>query len=168
MSAEINLPPDCRLAVPAYVGEVGISEDQWDALCAHKLAAALTYAQDKVGYDLTTLWGILTTVKGAVKSTWSAEQQPPLVVALGLRFLATHDASGYPQVIRCGVEHPLVVADLVDAGEAWAHTLGLFDADEEVRPIFIILGQEAHSSVRWLDHTGDRTIVVLPPGYDTP
>jgi hypothetical protein len=170
---QIDLPPDCRLAVPSYVGEVGITETQWDDLCAHKLAAALTYAQDKVGYNLTTLWGILSTVEGAVMHTWSAEQQPPLVVTLGARFLNDYYASGQPLAVICEADHPLVVANLVDSGEVWAYTLELFSKERlEIhggpRLAFIILGQESHSSVRWLDHAGDRTIVVLPPAYDTP
>jgi hypothetical protein len=28
--------------------------------------------------------------------------------------------------------------------------------------------EAARSSIRWIDPAGDRTIVVLPPGYDTP
>jgi len=60
----------------------------------------------------------------------------------------------------------LVKDRLADEDELYGESL--FD-DYLFSGITILYDPEAdHSSIRWINPAGDRTIVVLPPGYDTP
>jgi len=112
-------------------------------------------------FNFSQAWGgAITSVRAAWKLTQSVERPPQIVVVFGAHF-----AYRYGNSTALSSEHPLVQDHLADPGER-------YNADELRAPlpeldVFCLFNPElAHSQIRWIESSGDRQIVVLPPPYE--
>jgi hypothetical protein len=111
------------------------------------------------------LFGLVRGVSAAIGATWAIEERPEIVIVLGASWARIYRGSPL-----CAAASPLgarLVKDrLADEDELYGENL--FN-DYLFSGLTILHDPEAaRSSIRWINPAGDRTIVVLPPGYDAP
>jgi hypothetical protein len=101
----------------------------------------------------------------AIMHTWNkGERRPALAVVLGRSCaIGPNQAkipylrSPWPELVRTGLADP----DDRQTPDGYIHNF------ESNRPIYFFFNADApHSVIRWCNPAGDRTIVVMPPGYD--
>ena len=109
------------------------------------------------------LFGLVRAVVLAITATWDQETRPEIVILLGASY-----ARFYPGALPCGSVHALgarlVASNLADEDERYGDTL----INDHLFSRLAILHDPsaAHSSLRWIDPAGDRTIVVLSAEYE--
>ena len=113
------------------------------------------------------LAGLLHLVGIAIEYIWRPGEAPPMALVLNDHFLAglfIIPASGLTAPLAAGDD--LVCQGLADEGERLAVS-GRERFLNALPSVHILFDDCAtHSSLRWLDPAGDRTIVVLPPEYE--
>jgi len=143
------------LLIPAAIaGQVRAALSQ-DEACAIELYARM--AEHAQAYGVASYAGVLRGVVNALLYTWPHHNNPPLALVFGVRW-----AEDYADTEPCGPEHKLVRQGLADPDE---HYGGQF-ANGPAAILTLFAPGVTHSSIRWLDPVGDRTIVVLPREYD--
>jgi len=68
------------------------------------------------------------------------------------------------QARPCGSDHPQVAKGLAQASDRYCGIMSSYNP----KIIILIDPQATYGCVRWIDPAGDRTIVVLPSGYNLP
>jgi len=132
--------------------------DEADAIRLRR--ALFIYSSNKA----PELFGLVRAVVSAIAATWDQEERPEIVIVLGASY-----ARFYPGALTCAsapyaLAKRLLMSNLADEDDHWGDTL----INDYLFSCLVILHDPAaaHSSLRWINPAGDRTIVVLSAEYE--
>jgi len=108
------------------------------------------------------LFWLIEAITAAISDTWPQDIRPTLAIVLGERH------RGYDGASSCGAMsgHEVVSDKLGDPDDLFWEYIWESDSSDGANIYLLHNPTLEHSLIRWIDPSGDRTIVTLPAAYD--